>query len=84
MYNIITSIVNPCDTIKKEISVLKNTPNVNIFVNKINFLTEHNLIEKSTKECPVCINIKLCIFFDCMHSICIDCYPKMDKCYLCR
>jgi len=39
-------------------------------------------------ECPVCLEVKLCVPYECTHMNCVSCYIKIknssSKCPLCR
>jgi TPR repeat protein len=77
LYTLLNNIDEKNDLINKNLNNLKKHYLVNIYYNKINFAKENNYI----KYCPICMNEKLCVLYNCMHHICIDCYIEVPKCY---
>ena len=43
-----------------------------IYKNKINFLSKQD-------TCPICITDKICIPLECVHYMCVYCYPSIIK-----
>lgn len=81
LYSDFTSIINKNKFINNAIFELLNLPEVNVYVNKINYSTQNNIIH----SCSVCLeNDKLNISFNCMHFICVECYCKVKKCPYCN
>jgi TPR repeat protein len=74
LYDILKNLP-PNEIINAKLAKLEHTIHVK---NKIKFMQSLNNI----KECPICYDTKLNIYFDrCCHQCCVDCYCKMDKCY---
>ena len=80
LYVIFKNIDNPSELIKSSIKILLNDTSVNNYNNKINYYKKHNNII----ECSICYETKLNIPFECMHFCCVDCYVRINKCYLCN
>jgi hypothetical protein len=79
-YHLLTNIQNKNDLINDKIVELRNTPEIRTYINKVNLMTKLENIH----ECCVCYETKLNIPLLCFHEICIECYPKLTKCYLCN
>jgi TPR repeat protein len=72
-------------------TLLVNIENKNNLIHdKINELASDLLIinykknKNNIHECDVCLESKINIQLSCNHEICIDCFPKLDNCHLCR
>jgi len=59
----------------------KKTKNIVIFDQKSRFLSK-------IQECPICLEEKKCISYECAHYSCLSCYVHIisdsKKCPLCR
>ena len=49
------------------------------------FLDKNNdIFDNQIEDCPICFESKESIIFKCNHFVCYKCYPKIEKCPLCR
>jgi hypothetical protein len=73
---------NKHELIDKKIKELKNNRQVNNYLNKCKFSEKYNVIE----YCFICLeDNKLSITIDnCCHTVCKECYCKLNKCPLCK
>ena len=76
-FNILFNIKKKYPELTKVMNNLLTNPIVQNYNNKLKLFTKLNFIE----ECIVCYTTKLNICFDCGHTVCHDCYIKMDKCH---
>lgn len=55
------------------------------YCNYLSFLKESESIVNISGECPICLEEEVyCIKLICDHLVCYECYPKIEKCPLCR
>ena len=79
-YKMLLAIENKSYLINQKLNELKNSCQINIFINKVNLMTKLNNIH----ECFICYETKLNIPLNCFHEVCVDCYYKLTKCALCN
>lgn len=86
-YKILFNIKSYLEKISEEKKVLKLSRNCilckknikNEFINKLKY--ENNDEDTNpTKKANISINYKFKIFYECSHSMCIDCYDKSNEC----
>jgi TPR repeat protein len=69
-------------------ALLINIENKSDFINnKLDELKSDSLVIKNhdnIHECDVCMETKINITLLCNHDICVDCYPNINKCHMCR
>ena len=73
-YILIVNIENKSDLINNLLNELKSYKLI------INY--EKNL--DNIHECDVCYETKINIKLPCNHEICVDCYPQINICHMCR
>jgi TPR repeat protein len=66
--------------INDKISELKKVKSVMYYDTKIRRMKEFNNI----RDCCICLELKLNIMMNCGHDVCVDCYPKINKCPECK
>jgi hypothetical protein len=74
--------LNKNELIDKKIKKLINDKQVNNYLNKCKHSEEYKII----KDCFICLEEnKLNIIIDnCCHTVCTECYCKLNKCPLCK
>lgn len=67
--------------INEEINKLRNIKKVNDYINKLNHSKKYNIYD----NCCVCYENELGIIIDnCCHTVCQECYHKIEKCPFCK
>ncbi len=76
----LTNIEPKSKELVKIISRFETVKEIYIYKNKLEFAKKHNL----KANCSICLeNDKLSLLYDCMHSVCSDCYPTYNECTIC-
>ena len=75
-YHILNNIDEKNSMINAAFDTIRNDPDVNNYINKINFSKKYNIKE----ECAICFENDLNIpVGDCMHLVCKNCYIQLSK-----
>ena len=52
-----------------------------IYLNKFNYSKKNNIVG----QCPICLDQNIILLLlNCMHQVCICCYPDYIKCGICK
>lgn len=83
-YKLLTNANSDSKEIKKIIYELQSDGNISIYMNKINNPNCLKIV-----ICNVCfVNDSKCIYLECQHQVCVDCYPTViietKHCPFCR
>lgn len=81
LYIELNLIENKSDIVKTKILKLKNDKSVSLYINKLIYSKKQNLKD----SCPICLEEnKQISLLNCMHTVCVDCYPLYNVCSLCK
>ncbi len=63
------------------ISRFESVKEINVYKNKLAYSIKNNIKD----DCAICLEKdKLVLLFDCMHTVCADCYPTYSNCTICK
>jgi tetratricopeptide (TPR) repeat protein len=80
-YNQVSCIKEKNEQINQLINYLSNIKIIHIYKNKLTYSKNNNV----KADCPICLEKdKLALLYDCMHSVCSDCYPTYSDCTICK